>query len=636
MSDKKKDISKTLFSVGGLLLVFLIVILINVIFSQFNFRWDTTKEKLYSLSDASETILSGIKENVTIKLFYSKSVDNLPLQIKNFGPRLIDFLREYEKNSNGKISVEIYNPKADSEEEEWAQQYGIRGIELPTGDTIYFGLVVIAGDREETIEFIDPTREQHLEYDITRAIAKVHAPTRPRIGLLSGAQIFGNPPSPFPIPGEPPEMPPWYFVEELRKNYDVTDLSMGDRELEADLDLLILVYPKNLNNSLLYAVDQYVLKGGRLIVFVDPFAMSGGGPDFEKFASMDPLFKTWGIKMSSEKVLVDFGHATQFMDKDNQIIENPIWLSMDRESFNSDHAVTARLESMLFSIAGVIEKENASDIKYTSLIRSSPKSQLINRFQVRQKPEDFRRAFKPSNIRYDLAVVLNGTFKTSFPDGPPAQSDQTGTGQTDSSGSTQKPHLSQGDKPSSIIVIADVDMLHDNNYVEHQTFLGHQVSQVYNDNLNFLLNACELLTGNEELINIRSRGKFERPFEKVVALEKKAQERWMAQEHELVKKFEETNETLKSLEKQKDASHEFILSAEQEEEIKKFREEKQRINKKLKDVRRNLRSEIEKLGIFIKFINIFLMPLLVSIAGVGYAVIRRNRAQKARENDRSS
>ena len=274
MSDKKKDISKTLFSVGGLFLVFLIVILVNVIFSQFNFRWDATKEKLYSLSNASETILSGIKERVTIKLFYSKSVDDLPLEIKNFGPRLIDFLREYEKNGNGKIKVEIYNPKMDSEEEEWARQYGIRGIELPTGDTIYFGLVVIAADREETIEFMDPTREQHLEYDITRAISKVQTPKRPKIGLLSGAQIFGNPPSPFPVPGEPPEMPAWYFVEELRKNYDVVDLSMAAEKLEADMDLLILVYPKSLSAPLLYAIDQYVLGGGRLIVFVDPFAMS--------------------------------------------------------------------------------------------------------------------------------------------------------------------------------------------------------------------------------------------------------------------------------------------------------------------------------------------------------------------------
>jgi ABC-type uncharacterized transport system involved in gliding motility auxiliary subunit len=631
MSDKKKDISKTLFSVGGFFLVFLIVILVNVIFSQFNFRWDATKEKLYSLSDATEVILTGIKDNVTIKLFYSQSVDNLPPQIKIFGPRLIDFLREYEKNSGGKIKVEIYNPKVDSEEEEWAQQYGVRGIEIPEGDTVYFGLVVIAADREETIEFMDPTREQHLEYDITRAISKVQTPKRPKIGLLSGAQIFGNPPSPFPVPGEPPEMPPWYFVEELRKNYDVAELSMAAKELEADLDLLILIYPKSLSDSLLYAVDQYVLKGGRLIVFADPFAMSAGGPDFEKFTSMDPLFETWGIKMDSEKVLVDFGHATQFMDKDNQVIENPIWLSMDRESFNPEHPVTARLESMLFSITGVIEKRKGSDVQYTWLIRSSPKSQLINRFQVRQKPEAFRRAFKPSGIRYDVAVALNGTFKTSFPGGPPSQPSQPGAERTDTAAGSQKPHLAQGVKSASIIVIADVDVIHDNNYVEHQTFLGQEVSQVYNDNLNFLLNACELMAGNKELINIRTRGKFEKPFEKIAALEKKAQEHWMAQEQELVKKFDETNGKLKSLEKQKNASQEFVFSAEQEEEIKKFKEEKQRINKKLKEVRRNLRSEIEKLGIFIKFINIFLMPILVSIAGIGYAVVRRNRAQKARE-----
>lgn len=628
MSEKKKDISKTLFSAGGLFLVFLIIILVNVIFSQLNVRWDATAEKLYSLSEASEKIISGLKEDVTIKMFYSKSVENLPLSIKNYAPRMIDFLEEYEHVSNGKITVEIFNPKPDSEEEEWAQQYGIRGIDLPTGDTVYFGLVVIAADQEETLEFMDPAREKQLEYDITRAISKVQAPVKPKIGLLSGLPIFGNPPSPFPMPGEEPEMPPWYFVTELRKSYDLVELSMADKELEPGLDMLILVYPKNLSDSLLYAVDQYVLGGGRLMVFVDPFAMSAGGPDFEKRVTIDVLFDEWGIQMNDENVLVDFGYATQFLDKDNQIIENPVWLSVHGDGFNADNPTTAQLETMLMAITGTIERKKDGDIAYTSLIRSSPQSQLINRFKVRQRPEKIRRGFEPSNIRYDIAVSLTGLFDTAFPDGPPEQPIDDTAGGGKAPGTTQ---LTHGLKPANIIVVADVDVIHDSNYVERQNFLGYEVYQVYNDNLNFLLNACELMTGNEELINIRSRGKFERPFTRVLELEKQAQERWRVQEQELIRKFEETNEKLKALENQKDASQKFVFNAEQEEEIRKFRDEKQRINRKLKEVRRNLRSDIEKLGFIVKFINIFLMPILVGITGIIYAVIKRNKAVKVRK-----
>lgn len=623
MSEKKRDISKTLFSVGGLFLIFLIIVLINVIFSQLNLRWDATAENLYSLSTASKHIISDMKKDVTIKVFQSKSVDNLPLSIKNYAPRMIDFLKEYEHASNGRITVEVFDPKIDSEEEEWAQQYGIRGIDLPTGDTVYFGLVVIAADQEETLEFMDPARERQLEYDITRAISKVQTPVKPKIGLLSGLPIFGNPPSPFPMPGEEPEKPPWHFVTELREAYDLDELSMVDKTLEPDLDMLILIYPKSLSDPLLYAVDQYLLGGGRVMMFVDPFAMTARGPDFDKRASTDVLFDAWGIQMNDEMALVDYGYATQFMDRDNQIIENPVWLSIQGDGFSVENPITAQLETMLFAITGVIEKKkDAEPFEYETLIRSSPQSQLINRFKVRRQPEKIRREFESSNIRYDIAVSLTGTFNTAFPKGPPADAVDNGE---------QPVHLTRSQKPGNVIVVADVDVLHDSNYLEYQNFLGYDVFQVYNDNLNFLLNACELMTGSAELINIRTRGKFERPFTRVLELEKQAQERWRAQEQELVKKIDETNRKLEALEHQKDASQKFMVSEEQEAEIRKFREEKQRINRKLKEVRRNLRSDIERLGLVVKFINIFLMPMLVGMAGIVYAVYKRNKAVKVRK-----
>ena len=267
MPEKKKDISNTLFSAGGLLIVLLIIILVNVLFSGVNLRWDFTEEKLYSLSAASKKIISEIDNNITIKVFYSKSIENIPVSIKNFAPRAMDILKEYEAYGDGKVNIEIYNPLMDSQEEEWARTYGIKGIDLPTGDTLYFGMVIISADREEILGFLDPTKEKHLEYDISHAITKVQTGERPKVGILSFMDIYGNPPPPALMPEAPPEKPPWYFITELNKTYDVSEFRMTATTIDPDLDLLFMVFTKNLSPALEYAIDQFLLNGGRLIVF---------------------------------------------------------------------------------------------------------------------------------------------------------------------------------------------------------------------------------------------------------------------------------------------------------------------------------------------------------------------------------
>ncbi|MBU4055138.1 MAG: GldG family protein [Proteobacteria bacterium] len=619
MAEMKTDISKTLFSAVGLPVVFLIIILVNVLFSGLNLKWDLTEEKLYSVSDATRKILSEIPGVVSIKVFYTKGIENIPVPIKDFAPRMLDFLREYHLAGKGKIKLEIYNPGPDSEEEEWAKQYGIKGVDLPNGDTLYFGLVVISEDREETLEFMDPTKEKHMEYDISHAITKVITPIKPKIGILSFMDIYGNPPPPVLMPEAPPEKSPWYFITALEKTYEITEINMAATTFDEDLDLLFLVFTKNMSETLLYAVDQFVLNGGKLIVFADPFSMiQMDVPDFAKWYAPDALFSAWGVKMDSQQALVDFGYATRYMDRSNQVVENPFWLSLESSAFNPGNVISANLETMLFSISGVIQKEKDTGLQYEPLIQSSLQSQAINRNSVRFGPADVRRNFKASEKKQDLAVLLSGVFESAFPKGPPANpSVAKGWG---------KPHLAKGIKPSSVLIVADADMISDINYVEHKVYLGQSVSEPYNDNLNFILNTCEILTGNEELVNIRSRGKFERPFVKVVDLEKKAQVRWLAQEQGLMKKMEESTAKLEKLEKLKDASQKFIVSPDQEKELQNFKKEKLAIHKKLKEVRRNLRADIDRLGMKVKLANIFMMPLLISILGIGYAVYKRNRA----------
>ena len=620
MPEKKKDISNTLFSAGGLVIVLLIIILVNVLFSGVNLRWDFTEEKLYSLSEGTKKIISEIKNDVTIKVFYSKSIESIPVPIKNFAPRAIDIVKEYKAYGDGKIHTEIYNPLMDSVEEEWAKTYGIKDIDLPTGDTLYFGMVIVSADREEVLAFLDPTKEKNLEYDITHAITKVQSDKRPKIGILSFMDIYGNPPPPVLMSDAEPARPPWYFITELNKTYDVKEFRMTATTIDPDIDLLFLVFTKNMGLELEYAIDQYLLSGGRLIVLADPYTMiQTGAPDYAKWYSPDRLLSAWGVKMDSQQALADYGFATRYVSgRDNQVVENPFWLSLGEDAFNPDNVISANLDSMLFSITGVVQKTEEMGLAYEPLIQSSTQSMLISRNKIRRNPADMRRDFVASEKRYDMAVMLSGEFSTAFPDGPPEKkSIEKGW---------QKKHLNKSQKPSSVLIISDVDMISDDNYVQHKTYLGQAVSEPFNDNLNFILNACEILTGNEELVNIRSRGKFERPFNKVLALEKAAQIKWMAQEQELEKKIEETSMKLEKLQKQKNAAQEFFVSEAQEAEINKFRSQKHEINTKLKEVRRNLRADIDRLGRKVKFINIFLMPILVSIIGILYATYKRNRA----------
>jgi ABC-type uncharacterized transport system involved in gliding motility auxiliary subunit len=309
-----------------------------------------------------------------------------------------------------------------------------------------------------------------------------------------------------------------------------------------------------------------------------------------------------------------------------------LWLSLEPESFNSKNIITGKLESMLLPFAGAIEKIPQSGLEYEPLLQSSTNASLIEGLMVRFGVSEIRRIFKPSNKNYDLAATIRGVFKTAFPNGRPEndKDDSQDIKQNSSSENVKSihNHLNTGSKSSTLIIIADSDLLFDDYYVKKQNFLGINISSVFNDNLNFLLNATEMLTGNHELINIRSGGRFERPFTRVQELEKSAQTRWLATEQELVQKVEETNQKLRELEHQKDATQQFIISEEQEAEIQIFKQEKLRINKELKKVRRNLRADIESLGSAVKFVNIFLMPLLISMAGVIYALYKRKRRIK--------
>jgi ABC-type uncharacterized transport system involved in gliding motility auxiliary subunit len=627
MSELTNILKTRLFSIGALVAVLIIIILVNVLFARVNLRLDVTEDKIYSLSEGTQKVLDNIPGNVSIKFFYSRSLDGFPLQLKAYAGRVLDFLSEYEFHSGKKIVVEVYDPKPDSEEEEWARKFGIEGIDLPTGETLYLGLVALSADQEETIAFLDPSQEGRLEYDLTRIIAQVQSVKNQKIGLISSLPVFAGPSMGFNIPGQ--TMEPWHFIKELQDTYEVTQIDQDAEMIPNDLDLLVIVHPSNLSNTLEYAIDQYVLKGGNALIFVDPFATRDITAQHQVSASSLPqLFKAWGIAMDPEKAVVDFDFPTGLRTPSHQVESNPSWLSLSDEAFNKDALITSQLNSMILPIAGAFKKDENTDIGYESLIQSSTNSALVNTVQLRFGLEEIRREFQPTPEKYDLAVKIHGNFKTAFPEGKPSQDSdniEKDNEQAETFSDSEK-SLKESISSAVIIIVSDTDLLWDDYYLSKQNFLGMELVNFFNDNLDFFLNAVEMLSGGDDLISIRSRSKFERPFTRVQMLERKAAAQWLEREQDLVRKVEETNLKLKELESLKDATQKFVLSKEQEEEIHNFKEERLRINHELKLVRRHLRSEIESLGTKIKFANIFLMPLLVSVAGIGYALYKRKKS----------
>ncbi|MFO7716657.1 Gldg family protein [Desulfosarcina sp.] len=625
MSIGKRRIGKTAFSAGGAVLVLVIVVLVNVLLSRSTLRWDATEDNLYSLSQGTRTILSDLDQDVVVKVFYSKHVVNIPSQIKTFAQRVMDFLSEYEQYGRGRIQIEVHDPKPDSEEEEWAIKYGMKAVSLPTGEQVYLGLVALAADQEAAIPFIDPTQEIRLEYDLTRIIARVQKADRMKIAVFSALPVFGNANMNMGMNGLPPGSQPWFFIQELGKTYDLINVQPDVDRIDPAADLLVLFHPRNMSDSMAFAVDQYVLGGGNVIVFADPLSLMDDPRMGPGDSIPERLFTAWGIRMEPGKAIADYSYATRLRNRDNQVETNPLWLSTSADAFNPDNLTTANLESMLLPVAGAIEIMPNSLFTVEPLLQSSSNNAMVDAFSHNMNVAALRRDFKPSGTPRNLAVHISGKFKTAFADGKPEGAPKTGEPEPENGVKDPQDPLKEGKASAVIVVVADSDLLYDGYYLSQQNLLGFTMANIFNDNLNFMLNSCEMLTGNPALISIRSRGTFERPFTRVQTLERKAQDRWLDQEQALVRQVEETNQKLQMLEQQKDSAQRAILSEAQEQEIARFQEEKLKISKELKVVRRNLRAEIEQLGRTVKFVNIFLVPLLIGIGGIIFAITRRGR-----------
>jgi ABC-type uncharacterized transport system involved in gliding motility auxiliary subunit len=614
-----KKYENLVYSAVGLAALFLILVAFNYLAGVAPLRADMTQGKLYTLSGGTKKLLQGLKAPVKIKLYVSRG-DTVPVQLRAFGKRVEDVVNELKAAAGRKLVVEIYHPTPDSEEEDAAQLDGIEAQQLPSGDSFYLGASVSRLDRKETIPVISPQREPLLEYDLVRAIARVSTAKQPEIGVMSALPVLGEAYN--PMTRGPSD--PWVLANELKREFDVKQVNMSATQIPAGLNVLLLIHPRDITPQTEYALDQFVLRGGKLIAFVDPFAyfdqLPGmpGMPPQGTSSSLPALFKAWGVEMNTGKVLSDIEYASGSGQR-----YTPTVLSLNSTAFNHRDVVTSQLETLLYVFGGAFEVKPVDGLKVTDLVSSSPNSMLVADSVATASGDAATKDFKPSGKSWPLALRLSGRFKTAFPGGSPAA-----PGAKDDKKQALSPQLKESTRDNAVILVADTDMLADPAAVDVQDVFGRKIVVPSNGNLAFALGMVEQFAAGDDLISLRSRAAAFRPLTVVRELEANAQKQYLGKISELEDEIKSTTDKLQELQKAQSgsAASAQILTAEQQAELDRFRKRVAQTKLELKEVRKNLRHDAESLVFWTKVVNIALMPLLVALFGIGVALVRRRRA----------
>ncbi len=623
----KKTTSKLFAGVAGALVLLGILIVVNLLFAGVRLRKDLTAERLYTLSPGTVNLMRGLERPVTLKFYYTKSNPDIPVPLKNYVQRTLDFLRELASRSGGKVILETWDPQPDSDAEEWAQRYGLTPQAtggLGVQPDFYLGLVAVSGTKEAAIPVLDPNAEPQLEYLVAQLVQEVTQSRRARIGIMSSLPVLAAESSPFAPAARGSQ--DWLFVSELKKQYDVVPVSLEAEEIPAGIDTLLLVHPKNLGARSLFAVDQFVLKGGHLVAYVDPLCIGDNQTDDmtgmpKPSSDINRLIHAWGMTVDPMRVVADLAAATPINIGEGRAERLPAWLTLrGKENLNPEEIATGSLESMMLPFPGAITGTPADGLTLKTLVTASSNAVTLNSYQARNPMEPGTRTGTPAP-NAALAVRLTGHFVTAFPDGQPAPE-----GVTNAVPPATNNWLKASVADGAVVLVADADVLANDYMARGLNFFGRTLYQPFNDNLNFTLNVTEQMSGNPALIGLRGRGKYEHPFERVLALEQAAQEQWQAQEEKLQQKLVEAQQRLTELQSAKSQDQQLVLSAEQKAELEKFRQQRFETQRQLKDVRKNLRHNIEVLGLKLKVLNLAAVPVLVAVFGIAFGWHRRKRA----------
>jgi ABC-type uncharacterized transport system involved in gliding motility auxiliary subunit len=636
---QKKQLETFLFSAAGVAVMFLIVVALYIIAGVYKGRFDFTQEKLYTLSPGTKAILAKLDTPVEIRFYCTQDSKEMPVQLKTYAERVEDLLNEYQKNGHGKIQIKKLDPKPDSDAEDSANLDGMQamgsGLDLGA-DKVYLGLSISQLDSKVAIPLLSPDRERLLEYDISSAISRVISPTKPTIGVMTSLPMFGDFNPMMMRMGQMQRQDPWVIISKLKESFDVKQIEMTVDQIPSDVKVLMVVHPKAISDKAQFAIDQFVLRGGRLIAFLDPYSLvdSQNTPGMNPMqaaqipgSNMEKLLKAWGLTFDNNKVVADMNYVTRISRGGDQVEEAPSVLSLTPDALDRNDVVTSEIDNALIPFAGVFTGTPADGLKETVLIKTSKDSQLIDRFMAEFTGQQAVKDFVPSNKEQALAVRLTGKFKTAFPDGKPKDTEPKDDAKKDEAkkNTPSEPALKEATAEGVVILVGDSDFLFDRFSVSVQNFFGQKIVSERNGNLALVQNMVEQLAGDSNLIAVRSRATMNRPFILVRKMQAQAEDRWRSKVKDLEKSLSDMQTRVNDLQKNKEGNQRFILSPEQQAELKNFQLEKAKVNRDLKTVRKNLRQDIDSLENHLKWINIAGMPLLVTISGLSLAAIKRKK-----------
>ena len=625
---QKKSLETILYSSAGIVVMLIILIAVNVITGTFPIRADMTQEKAYTLSAGTKAVLKKLDTPVKVRFYCTQSETATPetVFLKDYARKVEDLLHEYKQIAGKNLIIEKYDPQPDSDAEDSARLDGLEPQPLPGNDRFYLGVAVSLADERVAIPFLEPNREKLLEYDLTRAIARVFSPEKATVGVMSSLPVFGAPMNPMMMQmGRQPEAA-WTVIEQLKQDFNVKRVEMDTDKIDDDVNVLLVVHPKGISDKAQFAIDQFVLRGGKLIAFLDPqsaIASRQQNPEMGGMggssSSLEKLLPAWGIQFDTGKVVADLNFKMQLRGQNDQPTEAPAWLSLTPDGINRDDIATSQIDNLWLPMCGAFTGTPAAGIKETVLLNSTKESQLVEGFLAGMGGDAIMNSFKSSGVNYKLAIRLSGKFKTAFPDGKPDSGD---TNNVAKAGDT----LKESKAETSVVLVGDSDMLADEvSLRKMQSPFGTMVSQM-NANLTFAQNLVEQMAGDSNLIGVRSRASLSRPFTLVKKMEAEAESRGQAKIQELQQSLNETQQRLSELQQQKkDKDQRFILSPEQQAELENFRKKQAEVSKELKQAQKDLRKEVVSLEARLKWLNILAMPFAVTAAGMGIALIKRKK-----------
>lgn len=631
-----------LLSGGGLVLALVAFLAVNIIGNQTltSMRLDVTENRLFTLSQGTRNILDSLKEPINLRYYFSNKLLAGYPELQTYGVRVRDLLEEYASRSDGRIKLTVIDPEPFSEAEDQAVAFGIRQLPVSeVGDMAYFGLVgTNSVDQEIAIPFFDPSQEQALEYDLTKLVYNLAHPKKRVVGVVSGLPIFGQP-DPYGRPAQP-----WTMVPVLREAFDVRELRADLINIDKDIDTLVVIHPENLSEETQYAIDQFVLKGGKAMVFVDPSAENDSTvPDPanptvlpEHKSDLPKLLQAWGLKLLEGKVAADADAAIRVSYTGNrgpQEIEYLPWLHLEEKNLNREDFITSQLKLVNVGSGGVLQRLEGATTTITPLIETGANSGLLDAEAVMivRDPRGLLESFKPEGKPLMLAARVTGKVKSAFPGGKVAKSGPNPAGDSANGEKAEKDtivkpnHVEESAQPVNVIVVADTDMLADSFWIRMQQSMGVRVPVPFADNGNFMVNAIDNLGGNSDLISLRSRGSSSRPFTVVEQIQKDAEAQFRSKERALQEKLQETEKKIAELQQQKDQSAGTLMSPQQKAEVEKFKAEMLNTRKQLRDVQHDLRKNIEGLGTKLRIVNIGLVPALLGVFAIVFALMRRAR-----------